>query len=314
MMDLHAWMLKIRDTDDETGVMEACYHAAQAKWNFLSSKFAYEDRSMIAGFIFAIVGYHRGLDFSQIAWPPRDEVEAVYFDIRRELAEVAAREAPVAKQQEAPALLRMGTKTGARTVLAEFDDLMSAKPRIRAAAGFNDAYWIYHPLEWALEHAHEYPKLTPYIIDVFMTPIDSLELERWFSATHRLLAPSRHSISTRNLAAQALLNRNLQMALDLRFGRDVYKLNSDTKQHALDALFTRVQREGKVWKDYLADIPGAGEEPEEAVAEAPEEAPGWSDGEGPTEQGPPAGVEGRWPTPEWNTEVVGGDGESDSAF
>jgi hypothetical protein len=35
------------------------------------------------------------------------------------------------------------------------------------------------------------------------------------------------------------------MALDLRFGRGAYKLNSDTKQHGLDALFTRVQWEGR---------------------------------------------------------------------
>jgi hypothetical protein len=85
----------------------------------------------------------------------------------------------------------------------------------------------------------------------FLKPIDSLELAQWFSKRDRLLAPSLHSVATRNLAAQALLNRNLQVALDQRFGRDVDRLNSDTKRHKLDPLFAHVPRESMVWKDHL---------------------------------------------------------------
>ena len=83
------------------------------------------------------------------------------------------------------------------------------------------------------------------------------------------------------------------MALGRRFSRDVYKLNRDTKQHTLDALFTRVHREGKGWREDFAGIAGAGDEPEEErVAEEPAkgalERPG---GEGSTKQEASSGAE-----------------------
>jgi hypothetical protein len=53
----------------------------------------------------------------------------------------------------------------------------------------------------------------------------SFASERYFSTMHWILNLRRMSLSTKNLAAQALLNTNIQLALDLTFGEGVYTLS-----------------------------------------------------------------------------------------
>jgi hypothetical protein len=112
------------------------------------------------------------------------------------------------------------------SLVQEFDAFMEQKVKLMADREFDFKHWMYHPMEWTLQNAATYPLLTPSLLDLQLKSCTSFASERYFSTMHWILNLRRLSLSTKNLAAQALLNTNIQLALDLTFGEEgVFRLS-----------------------------------------------------------------------------------------
>jgi hypothetical protein len=109
------------------------------------------------------------------------------------------------------------------SLVQEFDAFTGDRAKLMVDSELDLPYWMYHPMEWTLRKWETYPLLSPWLLELQRKSFAS---ERYFRTMHWILNLRRSSLSTRNLAAQALLNTNIQVALDLTFGEDVYTLSS----------------------------------------------------------------------------------------
>jgi hypothetical protein len=140
-----------------------------------------------------------------------------------------------------------------RTPLQEFDELVRTKYVKYSDPGFNWRRYNDHPLEYAIDHAADYPQLTPYIFDVLLHLVSSCSTERSFSTLTWLLSARRRALTTRNLAAQALINTNMQLVLDRRFGKDVFRLERDLTYKSLERTVEQAFHNSSLFEQYIEE-------------------------------------------------------------
>jgi hypothetical protein len=252
---LYGLMKNLDKGGTESACVQVCAKSGLAKWWFIRKERAAQQFAILAAHILAIVGWQPRLPDPQQpdAFPAHDDLMRVHLQLREELVQLSLTEKGAENagtravegddDQDALGIVsEYHGQTAARTLVDEYDHFLEIKRRANLEAPQTLTKYVWRPLDWWIEHLHEFPLLTPYVFDIMLHLVTSCSTERFFSKLTWLLSARRRSLELRNLSAQAMVNVNIQLALDHVFGPSVFKLEKNVTYDDLEASLAKARR------------------------------------------------------------------------
>jgi hypothetical protein len=265
--------LATRSVDGVVGNISAgpIQRAAAAKLAFLAAKFPREDMAVCMASIASVAGFNPAVPPAGWTNPASFEymtglLAEMHQELEAQSSAPTEMAAPGAQSGGLEARLYGRQPKRVLSLVEEFDAFMEEKAKPMADPEFKLSHWMYHPMEWTLQKWETYPLLSPWLLELQLKSCTSFASERYFSIMHWILNLRRMSLSTKNLAAQALLNTNIQLALDLTFGEGVYVLSRESGVETweeMEAELRRIQDLSRDGRDKVRSGWGVPEDPAE---------------------------------------------------